>query len=296
MSFHDDPYRVLGLSRDAGVEDLEKAFRRLALKYHPDKTLGDAGAEERYSRITAAYTYLKRLMTTSEAGWINRGAGAGGQEGGGDGANVFMGSHARSVLSKQCVDVTITLKESFVGTSRCIKVGNKRIFSSPRKRTVIIPAGVCHQTVLRIPDACFPVFPNEPKSDLFVRLHVKRDRRFSCAGPDIYTNRAVSKKLCVKGGTVTVAMPQGKCKLRVPPHTQPRTVFRLRGLGLPSGAVFRKTGDFFVQLVPRRGLLAFLFSPFSRKKSRQPLHTEAQDPFWQLHSSRSEKEWWDRLP
>jgi len=53
-----DHYQTLGVSRDAGAEQIKKAYRELAFKYHPDRNAGDAGAEERFKRINEAYSVL----------------------------------------------------------------------------------------------------------------------------------------------------------------------------------------------------------------------------------------------
>ena len=56
-----DFYDVLGVSKDASESDIKKAYRKLAIKYHPDKNQGDARAEERLKDINIAYSILKQL-------------------------------------------------------------------------------------------------------------------------------------------------------------------------------------------------------------------------------------------
>lgn len=74
----DDPYQVLGVPRDATAEDVKVAYRRLALENHPDRNPGDAGAEERFKRISEAYATLR---DPDKRAWVDRGGAAAGGPG-----------------------------------------------------------------------------------------------------------------------------------------------------------------------------------------------------------------------
>src|SRR5512145_2960456 len=83
MPFRADPtkeyYGILGLKEDASLEEIRKAYRKLALHYHPDRNRGDAGAEERFKAISEAYAVLidpekRRLYDLSRGAGVGAGA------------------------------------------------------------------------------------------------------------------------------------------------------------------------------------------------------------------------------
>jgi len=65
----DDPYKVLGVSRDASDEEIKRAYRRLAKKYHPDLNPGDAEAARKMQEVNAAYEQIKEPEKASQTGY-----------------------------------------------------------------------------------------------------------------------------------------------------------------------------------------------------------------------------------
>jgi len=132
-----DYYKILGVGRDATQEDVKKAFRQLALKYHPDRNQGDKGAEEKFKEINEAYTCLIDVekRTNYDRYGTAEGFSAGPGFGFGAGATFtdifedifddFFGGSRRTRPSKGAdlrYDIALTLEEAAFGCERTIKV------------------------------------------------------------------------------------------------------------------------------------------------------------------------------
>ena len=92
----DDPYKVLGISPDASDEEIKRAYRRLAKKYHPDLNPGDAEAAKKMQQVNAAYEQIKNPEKTQQS--------TGGYGGGGYGYDPFGGYHQQSQRESQTGD------------------------------------------------------------------------------------------------------------------------------------------------------------------------------------------------
>jgi molecular chaperone DnaJ len=140
-----DYYEVLGVARDASEEDLKKAYRKLAMKYHPDRNQGDREAEARFKEVNEAYDALKDAEKRAaydryghaafeQGGGGNGGAGFGGNPFGGAFEDIFeemfgrFGGRAgggRAASGKGAdlrQEITITLEEAFAGVKRTLRV------------------------------------------------------------------------------------------------------------------------------------------------------------------------------
>ena len=260
MADNKDFYEILGVSRDASVEEIKKAYRRLALKWHPDRNK-DPEAEKKFKEINEAYEVLSDPAKRQAYDQFGHEAfrqgfpGAGGQEGPfsytvnfGDLEDLFGGFSdpfeifesffgQRSPFSGYhqqrlpTYRVRITQKEAILGTQKEVEIEGKR-------RKIKIPAGVDNGSRIKFPD-------------FYLVVEVLPDSQFIRQGDDLVVEREISFTQAVLGDIVEVPTVEGKnLKLRIRPGTAPGTMIRLRGQGVPrfNG---RGRGDLYVRLKPK---------------------------------------------
>jgi curved DNA-binding protein len=270
-----DYYKILGVERKASADDIRSAYRKLAMKYHPDKNPGDKKAEDKFKDINEAYQVLsddKKRARYDQLGsaysdfrssggrptdfrwddWFQQGSQ--GQAGGGYGnADPFAGGNfsdffrtifgeaARSSARNQAAsqgyqqEVDISFQEAFDGTTRQLQVNG-------RKLQVRIPAGVKTGSKVRVAGAA------PDGGDLYLVVNIPEDPRFEMNGSDLTTTSTVDVFTMILGGDADVETPTGKVKLNIPAGTQPEQVFRLAGRGMPHLKSPSTRGDLFVKL------------------------------------------------
>jgi curved DNA-binding protein len=267
-----DYYKILGVERKASEGDIRKAYRKLAMQYHPDRNPGDKQAEERFKEINEAYQVLsdskKRdhydRLGSDYSNWQRRGAPGdfnwdqyGGYPGGtrvdfGDMDDVFGGGfsdffrtifgirgeepgsrHSQAQGYQQ--ELEISLDEAYKGATRVLQTDGKQ-------KQVRIPAGVRTGSKVRVAGAG----PNG--LDLYLMIDVKDDKRFERRGNDLHTTATVSVFTAILGGEADVETLNGKVKLNIPAGTQPEQVFRLTGRGMPHVKNSNEKGDLYVHL------------------------------------------------
>ncbi|MBP8591452.1 DnaJ domain-containing protein [Candidatus Shapirobacteria bacterium] len=258
MADNKDFYEILGVSRDASTEEIKKAYRRLALKWHPDRNKAP-GAEEKFKEINEAYEVLsdpgKRQAYDQfgheafKQGFSQGGAGAGGPfsytvdfggledlfGGFSDPFDIFesffgqrspfSGYHQQRLPTYQ---VKITQKEAILGTQKEVEIEGRR-------RKIKIPAGVDNGSRIKFPD-------------FYLLVEVLPDPNFIRQDDDLIVEREISFTQAVLGDVIDVPTPEGKnLKLRLRAGTPPGTMIRLRGQGVPhlNG---RGKGDLYVRL------------------------------------------------
>lgn len=263
-----DYYKILGVDRKAKEDDIRKAYRKLAMQYHPDRNPGNKQAEERFKEINEAYQVLsdpqKRAhydrLGSDYSRWQRRGAPGdfnwdqyGGFPGGtrvdaddmqdifSDFFRTIFGIRSEEPRSRYSQaqgyqqDLDITLDEAYKGTTRVLQTNGKQ-------KQVRIPAGVRTGSKVRVAGAG----PNG--LDLYLIVDVKDDKRFERRGDDLHTTATVTVFTAILGGEADVETLNGKVKLNIPPGTQPEQVFRLRGRGMPHVKNPDEKGDLFVRL------------------------------------------------
>ncbi len=264
-----DYYDILGVSRDASAKAIQKAYRKLAMKYHPDKNPGDKAAEERFKEISEAYEVLsdekKRQMydahgteglrdmgfegfATTDDVFAHFGDlfgelfGARGFDPGGFQTTFRTGPQmprrGRDVRQR----VEVGFRDAALGTSlqlRGAHLGGQTI-------SVKIPAGVDDGSVLRLSRQGEAGAGGGDRGDLLLEIHVLSDSQLERDGLNIRSAIKVPLKTALLGGTVDVATLRGTIGLKIPPMTSSDTWLRLRGQGVQQ----RETaGDHLVRVI-----------------------------------------------
>ena len=277
-----DYYQILGVDRDADEKAIKRAYRRLAVQFHPDKNPGDKRAEDRFKEINEAYEVLgdpaKRAkydrLGSSYQAWQRGGVPGGfdwsqwmgGAPGGvrvevGDLEGLFGGGFsdffqaifgemagtaaARARGRDMEQRLAISLEEAFHGTRRQLRRNGRNL-------EVKIPAGARSGTRVRV--AGQGESGRGTAGDLYLVIDVADDPRFTRDGDDLLAEFEIDLYTAVLGGEARVPTPAGPVVLKIPPGSQPGQTFRLKGRGMPGMRKPGQKGDLYAKLkivVPR---------------------------------------------
>ncbi len=260
-----DYYEILGVDKNATLEEIKKAYRKLALKWHPDRNKSPE-AEEKFKEINKAYEVLsdpeKRKIydmygpAAFEGGAAGFSGAAGGPrtytykkgpftytyttfsdfpfdfefEGFSDPFEIFESFFGfKSPFSKRkrrdVYHINLTFEEAIKGVEKTVVVKGK-------ERKIKIPAGVSDGQRIRF-------------SDFDLIVSVAEDAYFKRQGQDVYVEKEIDFPTAVLGGVVEVKTLDGEIKLRVRPGTKDGTVVRLKGKGIVYPNTSRR-GDFYI--------------------------------------------------
>ena len=267
-----DYYEILGVDRGATPEEIKKAYRKLAVQYHPDKNPGDNAAEEKFKEASNAYSVLsdpeKRRVydTRGHAGvhgmgfegyqnmddifsHINlddifgRGFGGFGGFGRFDDAFGDAFGQRRTTTPTRGRDIRMNLNIPFadavLGSKKEVNVEGKRI-------NITIPPGIQDGQTLRIRGRG-ETLGIGVSGDLLVTVTVQSHPTLTREGADLLTDATISMTTAALGGSVRVQTLTGDVDLKVPAGAQPGQQLRLRGQGAMEAS--GRKGDLRVRLV-----------------------------------------------
>lgn len=283
-----DYYKTLDIDKHADSEEISKAYRKLARRYHPDVNPGDKVAEDRYLAINEANTVLTHADARAKydrlsAKWeFNQSAdeadefewqewffipGLNGQppelpaaldelksKSSHDGFSDFYYAIFEAVISDEPEPEVPQKGEDVTQqleiTLQEVFTGTKRILQvGNRKIEVKIPRGARSGTKIRVRGEGAEGTGGEPNGDLYLEIMVTPDPNFERIGDDLHLELPVNVYSAVLGGEAIVTTLKGKIKLRIPPETQSGKVFRIKGQGLHSLKNPDERGDLYAKVM-----------------------------------------------
>ena len=285
-----DYYKALGVDRKASADEIKKAYRKLALKYHPDRNPGNKSAEDRFKDINEAYqvlsdptkrqrydqlgdSYSQWQQTGGSADsfnwqeWFSQGQPTGGRRvdvrdfedifGGSfsDFFNsIFGGMGANTTRQRRRAAPLIYEQPVSISLPEAYSGTQRSLKIENRRYEVKIPAGAQSGTKIRIAGAG-PRDQAGGKGDLYLVIDVGSDSNYERKGSDLFHEIKIDLTTAVLGGKVTIQTLAGPVALTIPPGTQPGQTFRLAGRGMPHLKDKQVHGDLFVKtgvVIPRQ--------------------------------------------
>lgn len=266
-----DYYKILGIDKKASQDDIKKAYRKLARKYHPDLNPDNKEANKKFQEINEANEALSdpdKRKKYDEYGenWKNsaqfeqaqrpqsRGrsqnpfsdGGYGGADFGAGGdfsdffESMFGGSRSsgRNSVKYKGQDyqaaLNLKLRDAYQTHKQTLTVNGKNI-------RITIPAGIADEQVIKLNGHGGPGVNGGPAGGLYITINIEEDAMFKRLNNDLYVQQEIDLYTAVLGAEVTVETLDGKVKLKVPAGTQNGTKVRLKNKGFP---VYKKEGEF----------------------------------------------------
>jgi DnaJ-class molecular chaperone len=271
-----DYYKTLGVDKHAPAEEIKKAFRKLAVKYHPDRNPNDKAAEDKFKEINEAYAVLsdpkkkeeydtygssgfhkqysqEDIFRGFDFGNVYKDMGAGGGEdifsrlfgggfGRGGGRGGFRGGPQRGGDLE--MEVEIGFRDAAHGAEKLIAF---RRGSQREELKIKIPAGVDNGSKIRLTGKGSQGEGGGPDGDLFLTMRVLPDQIFTRDGGDLFVERTIPFSSACLGTSLDVPTLEGDKRIKVAAGIQPGTKIRLKGCGIkPLGS--NAKGDLYVKI------------------------------------------------
>lgn len=276
-----DYYQVLGVAKTATAEEIKKAYRKLARKFHPDISK-EPDAAQRMQEINEAKAVLsdpeKRLAYDQLAQQYRSGqdfqpppdwdagfefSGRGFEESDlgefsdffanlfGQGGRARQGGRGYRMRGEdRHAKITIDLVDAFRGATREIILhvpevdAQGRVVSREHTLSVRIPKGVKEGQHIRLAGQGSPGLGGGPAGDLYLEIHFRPDSQYRVEGRDVYQRVPVTPWEAALGASIETPTPSGPVKLKVPGGSQTGRRLRLKGRGIPGP----EPGDLYVEL------------------------------------------------
>ncbi len=278
-----DYYQTLGVSKTASQDEIRAAYRKLAMKYHPDRNPGDKKAEENFKEINEAYQVLsdpqKRSRYDQLGSSYQRYTQSGGAPGGFDWSqwatsqggtrveysgdfNDLFSEFFRSIFGGAPGEAGQRFRSGGRGAQHAPTYESpvtisleeahdgayRQVESDRHRKKIRIPPGVKTGSKVRVPGGA------PEGNDLYLEVTVAEHPQFTREGNNLHSQVEVDVFTALLGGEVDVPTLGGKVHLKIPAGTQPDQVFRVAGRGMPQSKSPQAKGDLYVKVkinIPR---------------------------------------------
>lgn len=271
-----DYYKVLGIDKKATADEIKKAYRKLARKYHPDVNPGDKESERKFKELNEANEVLsnaanrtkydqygehwkhgeqyERANQQQRSQQSRQSGGYGGfsEADFGEGADFsdffqsmfgggggFSGSSRGSASGKfkgQDVEATLSLH-----LRDAAKTHQQTFDINGKKVRITIPAGIANGQKIKLKGHGNSGHNGGPNGDLFITFNIEEDQQLKRMGNDLSTDVEIDLYTAILGGETLVKTLDGTVNLKVKPETQNGTKVKLKGKGFP---IYKKEGEF----------------------------------------------------
>lgn len=269
-----DYYKILGIAKDATADQVKKAYRKLARKYHPDVNPGDKESERKFKELNEANEVLshpenrakydkygenwkhgeeyakaqqqqRQYQSQQQGGFSGADFGDGedfsdffqsmfGGNSGGFGRSSRGSASGKFKGQDVSAEINLQLKEAATTHQKTFEINGKKV-------RITIPAGVEDGQKIKLSGYGNPGVNGGPAGDLFITFTILEDKNFKRNGNNLSTTVDLDFYTAVLGGEVPVKTLDGTVNLKVKPETQNGTKVRLKGKGFP---VYKKEGEF----------------------------------------------------
>jgi len=277
-----DYYKILGVDKKASQDDIKKAYRKLAVKYHPDKTKGDKASEEKFKEVNEANEVLgnpeKRKKYDELGQHWNQHQHAGGGEGsfdwsafqqrgrkpGGSSSGFGFGNSGFSDFFEQFFGGSFAGQEfsgeNFQSSGQDLRLdlnisleeayhGTTRQFQvDGEKLQIKLKPGMYEGQQIRIKGKGGKGRGNGPRGDIYGFVHMEPHPRFKVTQSDLHCNVNIDLYTAVLGGKATVETLKGTIKINIASGTENGKVLRLKNMGMPFYNEPDKFGDLYAKV------------------------------------------------